>query len=110
MSWKEDITTLVEQNGRIVKMLQYLQAQVAINNKRVETMRAVMDQSEKTRSRAADRMADRLVEMAMVNQGNSREAAGHRRALEEVPEGSDPWQDSPETQWPPPGCTEVSMP
>jgi hypothetical protein len=110
MSWKEDITTLVDQNGRIVKLLQVLQGQVAINSKRIEAMRVIMDQSEKTRSRAADRMADRLVEMAMVNQGSSDMATSHRRSLEEVPEGADPWQDSPETQWPPPGHTEVSMP
>lgn len=111
MSWKEDITTLVDQNGRIMKLLQVLQGQVAINSKRIEAMRVILDQSEKTRSRAADRMADRLIEMALVNGGMGREAAGHRRSLEETPpEGTDPWQDSPETQWPPPGFTEVSMP
>lgn len=111
MSWKDDIVKIVEQNDMLERLLRVLQGQVAINSKRIEAMRVIMDQSEKTRSRAADRMADRMIEMAMVNRGATMEAASHRRTLDEKPEGgADPWQDNPETQWPPPGCDAVNIP
>jgi cobalamin-dependent methionine synthase I len=109
MGWKEDFS---KQLDVVERLLRVLQGQTAINSKRIEAMRVIIEQSEKTRSRAADRMADRLVEMAMVNQGKAVEAASHRRSLEENPEAeaADPWQDSPDTQWPPPGCDAIQMP
>lgn len=111
MSWKDDITKIVAHMDTLERLLRVLQGQTAINSKRIEAMRVIVDQAEKTRSRAADRMADRLVEMAMVNQGKSDMAASHRRTLnEEPPEGTDPWQESPDTQWPPPGCDAMNMP
>lgn len=111
MGWKEDIKTTVDTVGFLEKQMRILQGQTAINSKRIEAMRVILEQSEKTRSRAADRMADRMIEMAMVNQGKAVEAASHRRSLEEeVGEKGDLWQDSPDTQWPPPGCDEVTMP
>ncbi len=111
MSWKDDIVTMVEQNSRIAKLLQVLQGQTAINSKRIEAMRVLLDGQIKNQSRAADRMADRMIEMAMVNNGKADMAATHRRTLDEKDmEGADPWQDSLDTQWPPPGCTEIKMP
>ena len=59
MSWKDDIVTMVEQNSRIAKLLQVLQGQTAINSKRIEAMRVLLDGQIKNQSRAADRMADR---------------------------------------------------
>ena len=57
-------------------------------------------------------LADRMIEMAMVRQGNSEMAATHRRTLSEqlVPDEADLWQDSPETEWPPPGHDAIAMP
>jgi len=111
MGWKDDITTMVEQNDKITRLLMVLQGQVVINSKRIEAMRVLMDDQIKNQSRSADRMADRIIEMAMVNSGRSVEAASHRRTLQETPpEGTDLWEDNPETQWPPPGCDAVQMP
>lgn len=111
MSWRDDLATAVEQNEKVIRLLQVLQGQVAINSKRIEAMRVLMDDQIKNQSRSADRMADRMIEMAMVNSGRSVEAASHRRTLDEKPaEGADLWQDSPDTQWPPPGCDAVQMP
>lgn len=108
MSWKEEMS---EKLDVLAKLLRVLQGQTAINSKRIEAMRVMMEQTEKTRSRAADRMADRIIEMAMVNQGKADMATSHRRTLDETPEEEpDPWQDSPEAQWPPPGCDAVTMP
>lgn len=111
MSWKEDLTQIVEDNERIRKLLIVLQSQVVMGTKKIEAMRVLLDDQIKNQSRAADRMADRMIEMAMVNQGGAREAAGHRRSLDEKPtEGVDLWQDDPNTQWPPVGCDELRMP
>ena len=111
MSWKDDLTTIVEQQTKMVRLLQVLQGQVAINSKRIESMRVLMDGQMKNQSRSADRMADRMIEMAMVNSGKATEAASHRRTLgETLPEATDLWQDSPETAWPPPGHDALAMP
>lgn len=111
MSWKDDLANLVESQERVIKLLTVLQGQIAINSKRIEAMRVLIDENIKNQSRAADRMADRMIEMAMVNSGRSVEAASHRRTLDEKPpEGADLWQDTPDTQWPPPGTVALDMP
>ena len=111
MSWKNDIITLMDQQTKIIKLLQVLQGQTAINSKRIEAMRVLMDEQMRNQSRSADRMADRMIEMAMVNSGKATEAASHRRTLgEQLPEANDLWQDSPETAWPPPGHDAIAMP
>lgn len=111
MSWKEDIKTIVDMVARLEKQIRVLQGQTAINSKRIGEMRTLLDNQIKNQSRAADRMADRIIEMAMVNQGRTLEAASHRRTLQETPEeGVDLWQDGPETQWPPPGTVAVNLP
>ncbi len=111
MGWKDDLVTIVEQNSRIVKLLQVLQGQTVINSKRIESMRVLLDGQIKNQSRSADRMADRMIEMAMVNNGKADMAATHRRTLDEKDvEGRDLWQDNPETQWPPAGCSALNMP
>lgn len=111
MSWKEDLTKIVEQNEKLMHMMAVIQGQGVLNAKRIEALKVILDSHMKGTSRSADRMADRIVEMAMVNQGKADMATAHRRTLEETPvEGADLWQDSPETQWPPPGCDELRMP
>ena len=111
MSWKEDLAEIKEQNQTMVHLLQVLQGQTAINGKRIEALKIMIDSQVQNQSRAADRMADRMIEMAMVNRGSTVEAASHRRTLQESePEGTDLWQDNPETQWPPPGCDAINMP
>jgi len=111
MSWKDDITKMVEQQDTIERLLRVLQGQIALNSRKIDALKVIVDNQIVTQSRAADRMADRMIEMAMVNRGATVEAASHRRTLDEKPvEGADLWQDSPDTQWPPPGCDAVNMP
>ena len=111
MSWKDDLQNLTKQMEQMTHMLTVIQGQGVLNAKRIEALKVIFDSHVKGASRSADRMADRIVEMAMVNQGKADMATAHRRTLEETPvEGADLWQDSPETQWPPPGCDELRMP
>lgn len=111
MSWKDDLEMMVKKVGEISGRLRVLQGQTAINGKRIEALKIMIDSQVQNQSRAADRMADRMIEMAMVNRGSTVEAASHRRTLQESePEGTDLWQDNPETQWPPPGCDAINMP
>lgn len=111
MGWKDMITKMSEQQDTIETLIRYLQGEVLINSKRIEALKIMMDQQITTQSRSADRMADRMIEMAMVNRGDTLAAASHRRTLDENPaEEPDLWQDNPETQWPPPGCEAVNMP
>lgn len=107
MSWKDD---LIAQGKANENLLRVMGGQLALNAKRLTELKAVIDQSERTRSRSADRMADRLIEMAMVQGGNSPVAASHRRSLEENPVKDDDWGKPEEDQWPPPGCDVVEMP
>lgn len=111
MGWKDDLAALVEQTTRAAKLLQVLHGQIALNTRRLEEMKIVMESQIGDQSRSADRMADRMIEMAMVRQGSPEMAATHRRTLSEKrPEGVDLWQDNPETAWPPPGHDAISMP
>ena len=112
MSWKDDLTKVIEQNEKMLHMMAIIQGQGVLNSKRIEALKVIIDAQIKGAGRSADRMGDRLIEMAMVRQGRPVEAAAHRRSLDEVQdqEGSDPWADDPESQWPPPGCDAVNIP
>ncbi len=112
MGWKDDLVEIKEQNERMIHLIRMNQGQLEINNKRIETMQVLLNGLIKNQSRSADRMADRMIEMAMVRQGSPEMAATHRRTLSEclVPDETDLWQDNPSTQWPPPGCDAVDMP
>lgn len=111
MSWKDDLKQITEQNERLMHMMKVLQGQGVLNAKRIEALKLIIDQQTEGANRSADRMADRMIEMAMVNQGRSVEAASHRRTLEEsIVGGVDLWEDDPDSQWPPPGCDAVQMP
>lgn len=112
MSWKETLTELDDKIGTLTRLVTSLHGQVAIHSKRVEALRVAIETSERTRSHSADRMADRLIQMAMVNKGMGRDAGIHRRAQrDEVPEEqADLWQEDPETEWPPKGLDALNMP
>ncbi len=111
MGWKSDLEAIaleVTETRTEVARVKRLEASL---HAKIDRLILTVGMLEKTYSRAADRMADRMIEMAMVRQGAPGMAATHRRTLQETPEeGADPWQDSPETQWPPSGCSVVNMP
>lgn len=111
MSWKDDLSNIVEQNKKLMHMVAVIQGQEVLAAKRMEALKVIIDQQIKGASRSADRMADRMIEMAMVQNGSPEMAATHRRTLDESLEAeADLWQDSLDTQWPPPGCDELRMP
>lgn len=113
MSWKEDIAKMVEQNDMIERLLRLLQGQVAINSKRIEAVRVLLDGQIKNQSRSADRMADRMIEMAMVNQGKPTEAAVHRTRSDNAFSSQDAWavgsEQNPDDVWPPAGCDSMEL-
>jgi len=112
MSWKDDLKRVVETLDLVTTQLKVTIGQNALNDKRMIEVKAQLDAMQKTQARAVDRMADRMIELAMVNQGDSRSAAGHRRSLDEndhVEDTNDLWRNTGD-DWPPPGCDEVRMP
>lgn len=112
MSWKDDLTSLLETTSHLEKMMKLLQTQMALQSKKLDHLQRTVEAAEKNKGQSADRMADRLIEMAMVNKGMTYDAATHRRSLgqQTPPELNDLWQDSPETEWPPKGYDAVRMP
>lgn len=68
--------------------------------------------------RLQERMADQLIQLAMVQRGDSKEAVGHRiqSRLQDEPqvdmwsEGNDPRRTEEEEEWPPPGYIAMSAP
>lgn len=113
MAWKEDIAqtrTILEANR---KHLQILISQAALNTKKIEELRIIVVALAKNQSGAAERMGDRLVEMAMVQKGESPAAASHRRILKDEVEplkpAADLW-DEAQDPWPPPGCDAIRIP
>ena len=111
MSWKDDLVAIaLEVTEARTEIFRVKRLEASLHAK-IDGLILTVGMLEKTYSRAADRMADRMIEMAMVRQGAPGMAATHRRTLQETPEeGADPWQDSPDSQWPPPGCDAVNMP
>jgi hypothetical protein len=90
-------------------------AGVCVSLTRLEaSVRALSEQVKDTNARA-DRMADRLIQMAMVNRGAFREAVSSGRvaqldpAKEQGPstEDDDLWR---EEEWPPKGHVGMSLP
>lgn len=110
MSWKEDLATLVDRVDHLDKVMKYLHATMTVQSKKIDQLIRVVEAATNERGQSMDRMADRLIEMAMVNKGMSRDAAIHRRSLGEQTQVQDLWQDSPDTEWPPKGYDALSMP
>lgn len=105
MSWRQEITRLVGEVDMLnVRMANVSKSLVAVNAK--------LDLLTKTNQEQVTKLADRLVEMAMVQNGFSTPASVHRNAarMEQPPdppgEGPDLWED----KWPPDGHVAINMP
>jgi len=110
MSWKDDLKDMADTSRQMENQLKAVMGHLALNEKRMIELKGSMDAMRTSQSRAADRMADRMIEMAMVNKGQGREAAGHRRSLDEhVEDTTDLWKNAGD-DWPPPGCDSMEMP
>ncbi len=86
----------------VIHCIATLQASVMEGNRKIEAMSLVVD----AQGKLVDKLSDKLVEMAMVNQGMGREAASHRRSQTVVDEAPHP--DSDEL-WDA-GCDVITMP
>jgi len=108
MSWKESLAELGTKMDMMIRHLGTLQASVMHYTKEIKALQEAVARGNKS----ADRMADRLIEMAMVNKGMGRDAAIHRRSLsDDTPsEQQDLWQESPEEEWPPKGFDSINIP
>ncbi len=105
MGWKEQVESTSLNVASQHFDLKHLQRQQAAMNTKLDlVLKLVQEQM--------TRMGDRLIEMAMVNNGMGRDAAIHRRSLTE--EASTPpvdlWQDTPENEWPPKNHDALNMP
>ncbi|KKN17687.1 hypothetical protein LCGC14_0963460 [marine sediment metagenome] len=105
MGWKEDLKEIgIRTQGLQTHLGMLDRRQIMMNRKIDLVVKSIQDQM--------TRMGDRLIEMAMVNNGMGRDAAIHRRSLNEDPKESpsDLWEDNSETEWPPRGCDALNMP
>ena len=106
MDWKGG---LLEGHVDILKALRIIQSQLVTQSKKLDALRVQVESMVKNKGESADRMADRLIEMAMVNKGLGRDASVHRRYVQDD-KPADLWQESPDTEWPPKGHDAISMP
>lgn len=92
----------------IIRFMNALDLAAVQTNKRLEALQATVE----SQNKLIDKLADRLIQMAMVKQGMGREAAGHRRS--EQTSGTavddDLWTEEKEGEWPPPGHDALTMP
>ncbi len=105
MGWKEDLREVEHNTDKVFIQLGSMERRQAAMNTKIDlVVRLVQEQM--------TRMSDRLIEMAMVNNGMGRDAAIHRRSLtEEAPTPpADLWQDNPENEWPPKGHDALNLP
>lgn len=105
MGWKEQVeSTSLNVASHLIEIRHLQRQQAAMNTKLDLVVKLVQEQ--------VTRMGDRLIEMAMVNNGMGRDAATHRRSLAEetVTPPQDLWQENPENEWPPKGFDALSMP
>lgn len=106
MKWRETLESTYAR-VRIIRdeVVEVKRGQIAMNAKLDMVCRSVQDQ--------VTRMADRVIEMAMVNQGGRSDAVKHRhvtRLDDRVPEDTgDPWAEQ-QDDWPPKGHDSLNMP
>ena len=109
MAWKETIEGLPKRVDSLERMLKFLVAQAAAQSERLERIEAQLQALYRDKSQSVEQMADRLIQMSMVQRGESREASVHRRttpgiasSLLESVGPANLWGELPdEDQWPP---------
>lgn len=108
MAWKNDV---IDRLDHLQRDLTTLKTFVVAQGRLLSSLAEKVERLSSNQSRAADKMADKLIEMAMVQQGANKSASIHRRSqVDMMEEGhSDPWQEK-DNEWPPAGCDELRMP
>lgn len=101
-----------EQLDGIEKTLALMQRQMVGLDLKLNKVTNHLDRMAAEKNEAATRMADRLIEMSMVNQGGLRDATTHRNVTKSdtIPEATgDPWAEE-QDEWPPKGTDAIMMP
>lgn len=106
MSWRQELKDMALEVTEIRTELTRI--------KRVEmSVNAKLDVLSRTIHEQLVRVVDRIIEMAMVNQGGRSDAVKHRhvaRLDDQTPEKTDdPWAEE-QDDWPPPGADVMNMP
>ena len=106
MGWKEDIGSLLDKVDSLSNTVKILVAKSYTQAQSQKRMEAQLEDLHREKSQAVEQMADRLIQMSMVQRGESREASVHRRTAPghspDGPSNSNLWGDLPdEAQWPP---------
>jgi len=110
MAWKDDLATLVERTESLLRTVHLLQQLTVAQSKRLDKLQKVVETLARGGGQSAERMADRLIEMAMVNKGTAEMAAAHRRSLRDLDTPTDLWEDHEDEVWPPKGFDALQMP
>ena len=111
MNWKDTIEV-------IEKTIRTVLAQGLANGKKLQRIEEQLQRIEeqlqrlhREKNQSVEQMADRLIQMSMVQRGESREASVHRRTAPGTSqeEPSNLWGELPdEAQWPPKGVEVVA--
>ncbi len=111
MSWKEIVEELPKRIDLLEKMLDALMAHGVSQDARLKRIEARLQAIHQEKSQSVGQMADRLIEMSMVQRGESQAANVHHRTTPSTTQGepSNLWGDLPdEAQWPPKGIDVVA--
>jgi hypothetical protein len=98
-----------ERLNEIDKRTNVIAAQVTALAIVVQRLASSIEDLRREHVRTCSRLADKLIELAMVNRGEAAAAVAHRRA-EPVEPVDSLWDGNPETDWPPPGTTRLDIP
>lgn len=95
---------MLAENATVMEM------QISSVSRSLIAVNAKLDLLTKVNQEQVTKLADRLVEMAMVRQGSPGPASVHRSAarMEKPAEGPDLWES--EDKWPPEGHVSMEMP
>jgi hypothetical protein len=106
------LTSIAEKVDLILRALQTTTGRLYQIEGRLSKVESLVRDLGQHESRAADRMADRLIQMSMSLGGDPRAAASHRqqaRLDETVPSNGDLWGEQ-ENDWPPKGHETMELP
>ena len=111
MNWKDMLGETSKRVADVEKLLRTVMAQELANSKKLQRIEEQLQSLHREKNQSVEQMADRLIQMSMVQRGESREASVHRRtapgASQEEP--SNLWGELPdEAQWPPKGVEVVA--
>lgn len=108
---KVNVNDVKEGFGDIRDSLQKLAAVLTTFNSRLGRLENLVATLVNQRAESVDKMADKLIEMAMVNGGHARGASLHRQVArpEQPDEVVDNWAEVAD-DWPPPNSDVMNMP